>query len=163
MLKTNTITRESKSLSLLIPNKPYEYFLCWTVSKISLLFLPNFISSNASCAVYKHSFKILTSHIWFSENSCLTIDGAPLLGRVGQVGVQCKFPFSFAYLGMTFGPYDACANYFGTLYCATDVDNNGNALNFGVCDPNCALPGKLNTYSVQKYFRLGIHFTYSQS
>ena len=103
-----------------------------------------------SCAVYKYIFKI----ICFSENSCLTIEGVPLLGRVGQVGVQCKFPFSFAYLGMTFGPYDACADYFGTLYCATEVDNNGNALNYGVCDPNCALPGKSNIFSIQ----LGMHF-----
>ena len=90
----------------------------------------------------------------FSENSCLTIEGAPLLGRVGQVGVQCKFPFSFAYLGMTFGPYDACADYFGTLYCATEVDSNGNALNFGVCDPNCALSGKETNVFIQKYFDL---------
>ena len=90
----------------------------------------------------------------FSENSCLTIDGVPLLGRVGQVGVQCKFPFSFAYLGMTFGPYDACADYFGTLYCATEVDNNGNALNYGVCDPNCVLPGEKSNASPSEAFLL---------
>ena len=64
------------------------------------------------------------------------------MGRVGQIGAQCKFPFTFKYLGMTFGPYDACADYFGTLYCATEVDNNGNALKYGVCDPNCGLYGK---------------------
>ena len=89
-------------------------------------------------------FKIYVSKIQFSENSCLTINGAPLLGRVGQVGVRCKFPFTFAFRGMTFGPYDACADLLGTLYCATEVDNNGNALNFGVCDPNCGLSGKVS-------------------
>ena len=74
----------------------------------------------------------------------MTINGAPLLGRVGQVGVRCKFPFTFAFRGMTFGPYDACADLLGTLYCATEVDDNGNALNFGVCDPNCGLSGKVS-------------------
>ena len=78
----------------------------------------------------------------FSESYCLTIDGPPLLGRVGQVGVTCKFPFKFAYFGMTFGPYDACTEYLGALYCATEVDSDHNALNYGACDPNCVLSGK---------------------
>ena len=107
-----------------------------------------------SCTFKRSTFQILISKIWFSENSCLTIDGVPLLGRVGQVGVKCKFPFTFAYLGMTFGPYDACADYFGTLYCATEVDNNGNALKYGVCDPNCGLYGKESNTTQSKVFWL---------
>ena len=92
----------------------------------------------------------------------MTIDGLPLLGRVGQVGVQCKFPFTFAYLGMIFGPYDECADYFGTLYCATEVDNNGNALNYGVCDPNCALSSKESSVIqyIQKHFDLSLILPY---
>ena len=72
----------------------------------------------------------------------MTIDGPPLLGRAGQVGVTCKFPFKFAYFVMTFGPYDACTDYLGTLYCATEVDSDHNALNYGACDPNCVLSGE---------------------
>ena len=72
----------------------------------------------------------------------MTIDGPPLLGRAGQVGVTCKFPFKFAYFGMTFGPYNACTDYLGTLYCATEVDSDHNALNYGACDPNCVLSGE---------------------
>ena len=98
------------------------------------------------------TLKDLISNMLFTENSCFTIDGPPLLGRVGQVGVRCKFPFTFAYLGMTFGPYDACADYFGTLYCATEVDNNGNVLNYGVCDPDCALSGKETNVFHSKVF-----------
>ena len=98
------------------------------------------------------TLKDLISNMLFTENSCLTIDGPPLLGRVGQVGVRCKFPFTFAYLGMTFGPYDACADYFGTLYCATEVDNNGNVLNYGVCDPDCALSGQETNVFHSKVF-----------
>ena len=107
-----------------------------------------------SCNVYKNNSKLVISNMWFSENSCLTIDGVPLLGRVGQVGVQCKFPFAFTYLGRTFGPYDTCADYFGTLYCATEVDNNGNALKYGVCDPNCGLYGKESNTTQSKVFWL---------
>ena len=71
----------------------------------------------------------------FSDEACLTIDGDPLFGMVGQVGVPCKFPFKFL---MTYGPYDGCVSYSGNSYCATEVDSNGNAVSIGVCDPSCS-------------------------
>ena len=57
------------------------------------------------------------------------------------------FPFKFS--GITYG---ACADYYGQLVCATELDNNGNAVNYGVCGPHCPMEGNnkwnvlLNTF-----------------
>ena len=97
---------------------------------------------------------------FISGDSCPTIEGASYFGKAGQVGVPCKFPFSvsrassplLSIIGsLTFGPFDACIDLvdflgaFGAAYsgllCATEVDGNGNAIEFGHCDPKC-LSGK---------------------
>ena len=61
----------------------------------------------------------------FSENSCRTIGGP-------SPGVPCLFPFKYADI-----TYWSCAMYMGQLVCATEVDNDGNAINYGVCGTNC--------------------------
>ena len=65
-----------------------------------------------------------------------------------QVGVPCKFPLSISVLGVTYGPYHECTDiglihqyfeqYSGTFICATEVDDDGNAIQPGICDPACA-------------------------
>ena len=67
-----------------------------------------------------------------------------ILPMAGQVGVPCKFPFSVSYPFFSFGPFDACADpadlgidLSGQLVCATSVDDSGNGISYGVCDPNC--------------------------
>ena len=72
-----------------------------------------------------------------------------MIGMVGpQVGVPCKFPFSISALGVNYGPFHECTDigdlgtgfsqYSGTLLCATEIDNDGNAIQPGICDPACA-------------------------
>ena len=88
----------------------------------------------------------------FPGHSCLTIEGTgdmlqyvgAVLEMAGQIGLQCKFPFSIKYSFFSFGPFDACADpadlgidLAGQLVCATSVDDSGNGISYGVCDPNC--------------------------
>ena len=47
-------------------------------------------------------------------------------------GVPCIFPFKFE--GIT---YETCEEYFGQIVCATEIDGDGNAINYGICGPNC--------------------------
>ena len=63
---------------------------------------------------------------------------------MGNVGVPCLFPFTLSYAGMNLGTYEACAEYNGIYLCATELDNNDNAVGYGVCGPNC--PGKEMDY-----------------
>ena len=47
-------------------------------------------------------------------------------------GVPCIFPFKFE--GIT---YETCQEYFGQIVCATELDKDGNAINYGICGANC--------------------------
>ena len=83
------------------------------------------------------------------------------MGMVGQpqVGVPCKFPFSISFLRVNYGPYHECTDiglihqyleqYLGTFLCATEVDNDGNAIKPGICDPAC-LSGMNNRFTLFK-------------
>ena len=86
-----------------------------------------------------------------------------MMGMVGQpqVGIPCKYPFSVSVstLGTNYGPFHECTDigpihqylsqYSGTFLCATEVDDDGNAIQGGVCDPTC-LSGMYNRLSLFK-------------
>ena len=84
-----------------------------------------------------------------------------MIGMVGQpqVGVPCKFPFSVSILGVNYGPYHECTDiglihqyleqYSGTFLCATEVDDDGKAIQPGICDPAC-MSGMNNRLSLFK-------------
>ena len=86
-----------------------------------------------------------------------------MMGMVGQpqVGIPCKYPFSVSVsaLGTIYGPFHECTDigpihqylsqYSGTFLCATEVDNDGNAIKPGICDPAC-LSGMNNRFSLFK-------------
>ena len=77
-----------------------------------------------------------------------------------QVGVPCKFPFSISIYSTNYGTFHECTDigtvnsmytvlYSGTFLCATEVDDDGNAIQGGVCDPTC-LSGMNNRLSLFK-------------
>ena len=72
------------------------------------------------------------------------------MGLVGQpqVGVPCKFPFSISIYSTNYGTFHECTDigtvnsmytvlYSGTFLCATEVDDDGNPIQVGSCDPTC--------------------------
>ena len=72
------------------------------------------------------------------------------MGMVGQpqVGVPCKFPFSISIYSTNYGTFHECTDvgtvnsmytvlYSGTFLCATEVDDDGNPIQVGSCDPTC--------------------------
>ena len=63
--------------------------------------------------------------------------------------MACVFPFT--YLGVT---YDECQYYFGQPACATQVDEDGVAMDYGYCGPNCPINGKKNLACSQTSFQI---------
>ena len=77
-----------------------------------------------------------------------------------QVGVPCKFPFSISIYSTNYGTFHECTDigtvnsmytvlYSGTFLCATKVDDDGNPIQVGSCDPTC-LSGMNNRLSLFK-------------
>ena len=58
-----------------------------------------------------------------SEKECETISG-----------IKCVFPFK--YIGVTYEECTTTGNY-GIMWCATEVETNGDYARYGNCGPNC--------------------------
>ena len=68
-------------------------------------------------------------------SDCLTINHPYGNGGSGP-GVSCKFPFNYG--GTTYTKC-SCMSYceYDLFICATEIDQDGNMVNYGFCGPNC--------------------------
>ena len=89
----------------------------------------NYVSSKWGAPFHPAGEGLHVQCITDLEKQCQTVGGQ-------STGVPCIFPFKYGGIS-----YETCIEYGGQPACATELDEDGNAINYGFCGPNCPLPG----------------------